>query len=81
MFSNGELNEYVRAVVNSEMLESEIHRIRNLMVGLHKYPLPNKAEQKRDARNMEQLFKALLLAKDLREKAVHKVGDNNRGNA
>ena len=62
MFSKWELHTYVTEIVARGQLEDEIARTQKLLVGLERFPHPNKGAQKEAVENMTQLFRALLAA-------------------
>lgn len=80
MFNPRDLDAYVKEVVDMGMLDEEIESIKTMMANLVKYPRNTPQEQTITSARMTQLFKALLLAKDLRQKSVDKVGKNDSSN-
>lgn len=76
-----DIDAYVGRVLDEYRLDDEILRIQNLMVGLTKKPYPDKTVQLRQVHLLTAIFKALLLAKDAREKGIQQVRENNRGSA
>jgi hypothetical protein len=72
---------YIEQVMDEYRLEDEIRRIQNLLLGLTKYPHPDKAIQARKVQLMTQIFKALLSAKESREKCIQQVREDNRRRA
>ena len=61
--------EYIREVRDGGLLQSELERIRSLMVGLTVFPMENKENQNNAVAQANQIFKALLLE-------VHQTQDN-----
>lgn len=74
------LQAYVECVLEEGNLDDEILHIRRLLVGLAKYPHPDKGIQASKVHQMTDIFKALLLAKEAREKCVQQVRQDNRSN-
>ena len=72
---------YIEQVMDEYRLEDEIRRIQNLLLGLTKYPHPDKAIQARKVQLMTQVFKALLSAKESREKCIQQIREDNRRRA
>ena len=72
---------YVECVLDEGNLDDEILHIRRLLVGLAKHPHPDRGVQAYKVHNMTAVFKALLSAKEAREKCVQQVRQDNRGNA
>lgn len=68
---------YVERVVEEHRLDDEILRIQHLLIGLTKNPYVVKEIQDRKVHLMNQVFKALLSAKEAREKAIQEVRENN----
>jgi hypothetical protein len=69
---------YIERVMDEYRLEDEILRIQNLLLGLTKYPHPDKAIQARKVQLMTQIFKALLSAKESREKCIQQIREDYR---
>lgn len=70
---------YVERVLDEHRLDDELLRIQNLLLGLTKHPHPDKAVQARKVHLMTEIFKALLSAKEAREKAIQEVRENYGG--
>lgn len=69
------MQRYVDEVIARGELYIELVRIQKLMIQAHQVPRPD-----RDlVAHLTQIFKALLLAKQLREEAVYHVCDHNCG--
>jgi hypothetical protein len=71
------LQSYVNNVVARGELYIEMVRIQKLMIQAHQVPRPDREM----VAHLTQLFKALLLAKQLREEAIYHVGNHNCGHA
>lgn len=72
---------YIEQVLDEYRLDDEILRIQHLLLGLTKYPHPDKAVQARKVHLMTEIFKALLSAKESREKCVQQIREDNRRSA
>jgi len=72
---------YIERTLDEHRLDDEILRIQNLLLGLTKHPHPDKAIQAQKVRLMTEIFKALLSAKESREKAIQEVCENDRRSA
>ena len=70
MFKQEELDRYIQDILRLNELYIETTRIQKCLVGLHKHPNPNKEIQQATVSRMTQLFQALLLAKETRQKVV-----------
>jgi hypothetical protein len=70
---------YIERVLDEHRLGDEILRIQNVRLGLTKYPHPDKAVQTRKVQVVTEIFKALLSAKEAREKAIQEVRENYGG--
>ena len=68
-----DIDLYIERVLDEHRLDDEILRIQNTMVGLTKHPHPDKAIQARKVQLMNQIFKALLSAKEAREKCIQQI--------
>ena len=75
------LAAYIDCVLEEGNLDDEILHIRRLLVGLTKHPHPDKGIQANKVHHMTEIFKALLSAKEAREKGVQQVRQDNRGGA
>lgn len=64
------IQAYVACVLEEGNLDDEILHIRRLLVGLAKHPHPDRGVQANKVHQMTAIFKALLLAKEAREKRV-----------
>lgn len=76
-----DIDLYIERVLDEHRLDEEILRIENLLVGLTKQPHPDKGIQARKVHLMNQIFKALLSAKEAREKCIQQIRQNNSGSA
>jgi hypothetical protein len=72
---------YIEQVLDEHRLEEELLRIENLLLGLTKNPHPDRAVQAHKVRIMTQVFKALLSAKEAREKCIQQIREDNRRSA
>ena len=72
-----DLDGYLNAVFEEGRLDDELLRIQNLLLGLTKYPHPDKAIQARKVQLMTQIFKGLLSTKEAREKRIQQIRQNN----
>lgn len=72
-----EIDAYVERVLDEHRLDEEILRIQNLLLGLHKLPHPDKEVQTRKVQLTTQIFKALLSAKEAREKCIQQIREDN----
>lgn len=71
------MQQYVDGVVARGELYLELVRIQKLMIQAHQVPRPDREI----VAHLTKLFKALLLAKQLREEAIYHVCDHNCGHA
>ncbi len=62
MFTREQLTDYINEVLETGALESEISKIRELMVGNTKYPDKLNPDK---VKTLNQLFKALLRQREL----------------
>ena len=60
------MDKYIEDVLRRGELYLEIERIRQLMVGMHKNPIPNREGQRELVSRMTKIFQALLRARDAR---------------
>jgi hypothetical protein len=72
---------YIERVLDEHRLDDEILRIQNVLLGLTKQPHPDKAVQVRKVQVVTEIFKALLSAKEAREKAIQEVREDHRRSA
>lgn len=73
-----DIDGYVERVLDEHRLDDEILRIQNLLLGLTKQPHPDKAIQTQKVHIVTTLFKALLSAKDARQKVIQQIREDNR---
>ena len=71
------MQRYVDTVVATGELYIELVRIQKLLIQAHQVPRPDREV----VAHLTQIFKALLLAKQLREETVHHVCNHNCGHA
>jgi hypothetical protein len=76
-----DVEAYLERVLDEHRLEDEILRIQNVLLGLTKNPYPDKAIQARKVQLVTQIFKALLSAKEAREKCIQQIREDNRRRA
>lgn len=62
------MDRYVEDVLRRGELYLELERIRQLLVGMHKYPSPNREAQRSAVSHMTKIFQALLAAKQAQPK-------------
>lgn len=74
-----DIDLYIERVLDEHRLDDEILRIQNLLLGLTKHPHPDKTVQARKVQLMTQIFKALLSAKEAREKCIQQIRQDNSG--
>lgn len=72
---------YIERVLDEHRLDDEILRIQNVLLGLTKHPHPDKAVHVRKVQVVTEIFKALLSAKEAREKAIQEVREDDRRRA
>jgi hypothetical protein len=60
------MDRYIEDVLRRGELYLEIERIRQLLIGMHKHPIPNRESQRETVSRMDKIFKALLVARDAR---------------
>jgi hypothetical protein len=58
------MDQYIEDVLRRGVLTSEIERIRQLMVGMHKHPRPDRESQRELVFRMTKIFQALLAARE-----------------
>jgi hypothetical protein len=75
-----EYHHYVNSVIRRGELYLEIERIRQLLVLAEQRPVSNRAEQIEHVKYLTGMFRALLSAKDARQKVVNNVGKDDGGN-
>lgn len=73
-----DIDGYVEQVLDEHRLDDELIRIEHLLLGLTKQPHPDKAIQARKIQLMTQIFKALLSAKEARQKCIQQIREDNR---
>lgn len=60
------MDEYVNDVIRRGELYLEIERIQQLLIGMHKHPIPDRESQHKTVSRMDKIFKSLLAAKEAR---------------
>jgi hypothetical protein len=73
-----DIGGYIRSVLEQGTLDIEIYRIRQLMIGAEQHRHANKAHHAHNVSMLTAIFKALLSAKEAREKGVQQVRENDR---
>ena len=74
-----EQHYYVNSVIRRGELYLEIERIRKLLILAEERPLADHKKQTEHIKYLTKMFRALLLAKDARQKVVQNVGEDNSG--
>ncbi len=64
---------YAEKMVACGELYFEIERVRHLLMRIEKMPLANRADQRANVYAVTQMFRALLSAKEIREKAAQNI--------
>lgn len=77
MYIQCEVENYVKKVILANILYLEIERVRQYLIEITKNPHSDKKHQQLIVENANQLFRALLLAKEAREKVVENIGDDD----
>lgn len=72
---------YIERILDEHRLDDEILRIQNTLVGLTKWPHPDKVVQVRKVQVVTEIFKALLSAKEAREKRIQQIREDYRRSA
>ena len=78
-FDEYELRTYVAEIRYAGVLDEELKRIREVMVGNLKNPEEDAAKQRETVIRLNQLFK-VLLAEKARQDALKQVGNDNSSN-
>jgi len=73
-----DIGGYIRTVLEQGTLDLEIYRIRQLMVGAEQYRHSDRRHHAHNVSMLTAIFKALLSAKETREKGVQQVRENDR---
>ena len=60
------MDKYIDDVLRRGELYLELERIRQLLVGMHKHPIPNREAQRTVVSHTTKIFQALLRARDAR---------------
>ncbi len=68
---------YVNSVMRRGELYIELERIRKLLILAEERPLADPQEQSKNVKYLTGMFRALLLAKDARQKVVQDVRQDN----
>lgn len=69
---------YVEQVLDEYRLDDEILHLQHILLGLTKQPHPDRATQADRVRFATQVFRALLSAKESREKCIQQIREDNR---
>jgi hypothetical protein len=64
------MDKYIDDILRRGELYLEIERIRQLLVGMHKYPLPSREGQRELVSHATKIFHALLRARDARQNTI-----------
>ena len=67
MFSQQAIDAYVHDVIRRNELYLELERVRQVLVDYEQHPCQDRAEQVLRIQKLTQMFRALLLAKQLRQ--------------
>jgi len=78
MYTQRDVDAYIREVRKMDVLETELVRIQSLMLQETMTPVTDADEHKMKITCLNQVFKALL-AEKARQKIVQQVRDDNRG--
>lgn len=62
-FNQQYMDTYLQAILREGKLNEEIENIRNIMIGLTKYPIPDKYAHHDSVVKFNQIFKSLLALK------------------
>ena len=73
-----DIGGYIRAVLAQGTLDLEIYRIRQLMIGAERNRHSDRSHHARNVSVLTAIFKALLSAKEARQKGIQEIGENNR---
>lgn len=76
-----DIDAYVEQILDEHRLDDELLRIQHLLLGLTKHPHPDTTVQARKVHLMTQIFRALLSAKEAREKCIQQIRENHRRSA
>lgn len=71
------MQHYVDEVVARGELYLELERIRRLLVSAEIHRFPNREDQATNVQNLTRIFRALLLAKEIRQETIQNVGENH----
>jgi hypothetical protein len=74
-----DIGGYIRTVLEQGTLDLEIYRIRQLMIGAEQHRHSDRRHHAHTVSMLTAIFKALLSAKETRQKVVQQVREDNRG--
>lgn len=78
-FDEYQLRVYITEIRDAGVLDEEMKRVQDLMVGNLKHPESESEKQRDIVVRFNQMFRALLAEKS-RQEALKKVGNDNRSN-
>lgn len=64
------MDTYIEDILRRGELYLEIERIRQILVGMHKYPIPSRERQRELVSQTTKIFQALLRARDARRNTI-----------
>jgi hypothetical protein len=73
-----DIGGYIRTVLEQGTLDLEIYRIRQLMIGAEQHRHSDRRHHAHNVSMLTAIFKALLSAKETRQKGIQEIGENNR---
>lgn len=73
-----DIGGYIRTVLEQGTLDLELYRIRQLMIGAERNRFSDRNRQAHNVSMLTAIFKALLSAKEARQKGIQEIGENNR---
>jgi hypothetical protein len=73
-----DIGGYVRTVLEQGTLDLEIYRIRQLMIGAEHNRHSDRRHHAHNVSMLTAVFKALLSAKEARQKGIQEVREDNR---
>jgi hypothetical protein len=73
-----DIGGYIRTVLEQGTLDLEIYRIRQLMIGAEQHRHSDRRHHAHTVSMLTAIFKALLSAKETRQKGIQEIGENNR---
>lgn len=73
-----DIGGYIRTVLEQGTLDLELYRIRQLMIGAERNRHSDRNHHARNVSVLTAIFKALLSAKEARQKGIQEVREDNR---